>query len=143
MFPLVRHRLQFPPEVTALAAVRRFASDVADELGSAVDRDDLAVVVGELAANAAIHQGDDAELAIAELDDGGLLVEVVDRDRRQLEVIDGPAWDVEGHRGLLLVEALSAAWGVEVTDDGKRVWAQLAPVPAGARRSADPTAGAR
>ena len=143
MFPLVRHRLQFPPEVTALAAVRRFASDVADELGSAVDRDDLAVVVGELAANAAIHQGDDAELAIAELDDGGLLVEVVDRDRRQLEVIDGPAWDVEGHRGLLLVEALSAAWGVEVTDDGKRVWAQLAAVPAGARRSADPTAGAR
>ena len=124
---MAEHRLRFPPEVTALAAVRRFAAQAADDLDSGVDRDDLAVVVGELAANAAIHQDGEVEVAISAMDGGGLEVEVIDRDRTHLEVIDGPAWDVEGHRGLFLVEALSAAWGVEVGEDGKRVWAQLAP----------------
>ena len=144
---MAEHRLHFPPDVEALAAVRTYASTVADEIGSTVDRADLAVVVGELAANAAIHQDGDAELAISELDDGGLQIEVIDHDRTHLEVIEGPSWDVEGHRGLLLVEALSAAWGVDVTDDGKRVWAQLSPATETAESDAEapgnPIAGAR
>ena len=95
--------------------------------------------------NVTLHVTD----SVAELEEGGLQVEVIDRDRTHLEVIDGPAWAIDGHRGLLLVEAISEAWGVDVTDHGKRVWAQLAPVAAdaeAARRTeapGDPMAGAR
>jgi anti-sigma regulatory factor (Ser/Thr protein kinase) len=95
-----------------------------------VDRNDLSVVVGELAANAAIHQEDDAEITLAVTPEGSLQIEVYDGDPFIPDVVDGDAWDVDGHRGLFLVDALSESWGVEPIDGGKRVWAVLVPVHA-------------
>ncbi|HRW37867.1 MAG: ATP-binding protein [Acidimicrobiales bacterium] len=117
--------IRFPADVAHLASVRDFARDAAADLGAAVDANDLAVVVGELAANAAVHQTGEAQLRVS-LVDGGLQVEVRDTDPSMPGVVHGDAWDTEGHRGLLLVDALSRAWGVEPLDRGKRVWAVLA-----------------
>lgn len=120
--------MRFPADVRALSQVREFAASAAAEAGAAVDPDDLALVVGELAANAAVHQRSEAELRITREDDGGLVVEVIDGTSTLPTRYESGPWDAEGHRGLLLVEVLSAAWGAEPHGRGKRVWARLAPV---------------
>ena len=55
----------------------------------------------------------------------GLRVEVHDGNpalpaKRQATPMD------EGGRGIALVEALSSGWGAESTEDGKRVWFEVA-----------------
>jgi anti-sigma regulatory factor (Ser/Thr protein kinase) len=110
-----------------LASVRAFAARAADELGSSVDRGELAVVVGELAANAVVHQHGDAEIEIRGNENGGLEVSVHDDDPAMPALMESEPWDRDGHRGLLIVRALSEAWGVAPDGDGKRVWARLAP----------------
>ena len=119
--------MRFPADVSHLASVRDFAAHAADDLGSSVSRDDLALVVGELAANAAVHQHGEAWLVLRVDDQGGLDVEVHDLDGHLPSAIESTPWDSEGHRGLHLVSVISQAWGVEPEDGGKRVWAHLGP----------------
>lgn len=121
--------LRFPADVAEVASVRRFAARAADELASSVDRYDLAIVVGELAANAAEHQNDEAELVVRAHADGSLEVAVIDHDATDLEVHHSDPSDPEGHRGLFLVSVLSQSWGVQPEGSGKRVWARLEPRP--------------
>lgn len=121
--------LRFPADVAQVASVRDFAIRAADDLASAVDRDDLAVIVGELAANAAEHQPDEAELVVRSDPDGSLVVAVVDSDATIPVAHHAEPTDPDGHRGLFLVSVLSESWGVEPDGHGKRVWARLAPRP--------------
>ena len=44
------------------------------------------------------------------------------------------AFDLEGHRGLFLVGALSQSWGVTPEAEGKRIWARLVPASHSAGR---------
>lgn len=120
----------FGPRTSHLAGIRDFARDAAGSLGASVDLDLLAVVVGELAANAAIHQHGPAEITLRLLEDGSLEVAVSDGDARLPRVIDGEPWSTSGHRGIPLVAALSDAWGAEPSPAGKRVWARLPAVVA-------------
>jgi CheY-like chemotaxis protein len=85
--------------------------------------DDAVVVVSELVTNAVLHAGTGCELRAR-----------VSHDRLRIEVLDEGAGspdpqlvsDEDEHgRGLILVSALSAAWGVEALDVGKIVWAEL------------------
>jgi anti-sigma regulatory factor (Ser/Thr protein kinase) len=141
-----QHRTTFAADVSLLASLRDFAVDAADSLGATIDRADLVVVVGELVANAAIHQHAEATLGVTARPDGGLLIEVADGDPGVPSMVDGEAAGIRGHRGMFLIDALSEAWGVEPSPDGKRVWAILPPAsrrPAAdrgvsSRRSAQP-----
>jgi len=72
-----------------------------------------------------IRQALAAEAAAAELID--------ERDPR---VYIGDAGPLAGGRGLLLVDALSAQWGVSPLSDGKAVWVRT-PVPEGWPHGAD------
>ncbi|MFN8016601.1 MAG: ATP-binding protein [Acidimicrobiales bacterium] len=119
-----------------LAAVRRFVAAAADELGAQVDRGDLALVIGELAANALLHGGAPARIEVAAGDDGGLVLRVHDASSTLPEVVRGDPWDATGHRGMVLVETLAASWGAEVEPGGKQVWAHLAPAPVSPRSAA-------
>ncbi len=119
--------VRFAPDTAVLADLRRFALATADSFDIAVDRDDLLLLVGELTANAVVHQGGEAELRLAPVPGGGLRIEVIDPDPTVPSVIRHAPWDAEGHRGLLLVETISAAWGTERRGAGKVVWAELAP----------------
>ena len=105
------------------AQVRAF---VAKEL-VALDLEDLTdeavLVSGELATNAVLHGGG---LVCVEVEPiaGGVRIEVHDRTRvppvRALvntETMTG--------RGLRLVDSLAARWGVQPTEGGKAVWAEL------------------
>lgn len=122
-----QRRTTFAADVSLLASLRDFAVAAAEELGTAVDRGDLEVVAGELVANAAIHQDAEAALVLTARPDGGLLVEVTDHDHDVPTMVDGEAAGIRGHRGMFLIDALSEAWGVEPSPDGKRVWAILPP----------------
>jgi anti-sigma regulatory factor (Ser/Thr protein kinase) len=119
--------MRLPLDVASLASARDFAVRAAAELGARVDADDLAVVVGELAANAILHQGGEAELLVRVHPDGCVDVEVFDEDPTLPHAIDGGPYDLDGHRGLHLVQAMSDSWGATPEGHGKRVWARLAP----------------
>lgn len=96
-----------------------------------------AVVVAELASNAVRHgrvAGRDFELAVtwpAFAADDAVLIEVSDTRGDAYppaQCPDTPGPDEESGRGLLLVSALSDAWGVRArqpTAPGKTVWARL------------------
>lgn len=117
--------LTFDPDPSRLAGVRDFARQAAETLGLTVDPEPLAVVVGELAANAVVHQHGRAEITVRRLDGGILEVAVRDNDVAVPHLVDDEPWSTSGHRGIQLVAALADAWGVEPSPTGKRVWARL------------------
>jgi anti-sigma regulatory factor (Ser/Thr protein kinase) len=88
-----------------------------------------ALVVTELAANAALHAGTEFTVEMA-----------VDGGRLRLEVRDGSAHlprtrlhslEATTGRGLRLVADLSADWGVQPRDGGKTVWVELSTADSG------------
>ncbi|MHC5701807.1 ATP-binding protein [Streptomyces tirandamycinicus] len=104
----------------------------------ALSSESAARVVAELAANAALHgrvPGRDFRLRLAVEDEGGRLrIEVTDTRGDRLPPGPGtltpPADGAESGRGLLIVEALAARWGVIAGPvPGKTVWAELDLVP--------------
>lgn len=48
-------------------------------------------------------------------------------ERSGTAVVHSEGLDPDGHRGMFLIEQLSADWGAERTSSGKRVWARLGP----------------
>ncbi len=119
--------MRFPADLAYVASVRDFAAEAADDLGATVDRNDLALIVGELAANAAEHQPGEAELVVRVLPDGGVDIELADPDPTIPRPVDSAPDDPDGHRGLHLVNVISHSWGVQPEGTGKRIWARLSP----------------
>ncbi len=120
--------IRFPADVAYVASIRDFAAQTADDFGSEVDRSDLALIVSELAANAAEHQTGEAELVVRVHGDGCLDIEVIDSDPTIPAPMHSAPLDPDGHRGLHLVSVISHSWGVIPEAGGKRVWARLAPL---------------
>ncbi|GAB7193418.1 hypothetical protein NUM3379_41280 [Kineococcus sp. NUM-3379] len=90
--------------------------------------DDAALVVAELATNAVLHARTDFEVHLRVLD-GGLRVDVCDGSTTHplsgtLDVV------AMSGRGLPLVNALAAGWGVDPREGGKCLWAHLLPTSA-------------
>ncbi|OAR26239.1 hypothetical protein A8W25_12450 [Streptomyces sp. ERV7] len=85
-----------------------------------------ALIVAELAANAVLHghvPGHEFELRLVL---GTVLrIEVTDTRAMRRPLRPEPAGDAESGRGLLLVEALTKAWGVDARPPGKTVWAEV------------------
>ncbi|GAA4798224.1 hypothetical protein GCM10023220_27430 [Streptomyces ziwulingensis] len=93
--------------------------------------DTVTLVVAELAANAVLHgrvPGRDFELRLAYDRTAGLVrVEVSDTHPDHPGPALRPPADADSGRGLFLVEAVAARWGVaERTGPGKTVWAECA-----------------
>ncbi|ABW14673.1 protein serine phosphatase with GAF(s) sensor(s) [Parafrankia sp. EAN1pec] len=106
----------------ARTAVRRSLLDAG--IGSL---DDAILLVSEVVTNAVLHARSDLVLR-ATLEPGRLRVSVEDREGTALPRPGGNSPDdpeAEHGWGLLLVEALAQAWGVETTPDGKRVWFEM------------------
>ncbi len=95
--------------------------------------DSAAHVVGELAANAALHgrvPGRDFRLSLTVRDDKRVRVEVTDTRSDRLPLPADADSDAETGRGLLIVSALADRWGVERgPDPQKTVWAEVDLVP--------------
>ncbi|MGF1425697.1 ATP-binding protein [Kitasatospora sp. LaBMicrA B282] len=97
--------------------------------------DDLVAVASELIANAICHNQPGVLGVMMRIRQGEdrIRIEVADRGRRLPRPTASFASDqAESGRGLLIVEALSAQWGMRLTPIGKTVWAELElPTPGG------------
>jgi anti-sigma regulatory factor (Ser/Thr protein kinase) len=112
----------------ALREAPRAARDfVADALrrGAAGRRllSDAQLLVAELAANAVLHARSRFSVAVRT---GDATVRIAVWDASPLPPVQrDPAPTEASGRGLALVDGLAADWGIEVTDGGKTVWAEL------------------
>ena len=115
--------MDLPCSPDSAAQARRHVLEVCD----AWSRNDLCPVVQlvttELVANAVRHAHTTIRLSVRQTQ-SGVLVEVADDSPRMPERRDPGLFDESG-RGLWLVDAMAARWGVEREQRGKRVWAEL------------------
>ncbi|MBB6473787.1 ATP-binding protein [Sphaerisporangium rubeum] len=89
-----------------------------------VDPDELALVTGELVANAVTHAGTMLGVRIRTRDGAAVRVEVTDRDDRP-PTLFAPGGSDESHWGLVVVAAIASRWGYERLTTGKVVWAEV------------------
>jgi len=112
------------PDLGDVARARRFIAERCEEWDCGAAVDDAALVATELVTNALVHASARCELR-ARLAGRVLHIDVHDTGAGtpDLQAADERA---EHGRGLLIVSALCAAWGVDARPaNGKRVWAQL------------------
>jgi len=84
------------------------------------------LVVTELGANVARHTSDADFLVEVDDDHVRRLIHLSVSDGMDTDLrVTAAEGDAESGRGLAIIEALSARWGVERTGTGKRVWVEL------------------
>ncbi|MGW0460769.1 ATP-binding protein [Streptomyces tendae] len=83
------------------------------------------LLVSEVVGNCAVHADSPGGVDVAVWHYGTVVVVQVRDSDPQLPVARAAALDDECGRGLLLVEAVAHAWGVEVDSQGKSVWFSL------------------
>ena len=116
--------LVLPPDIAAVREARRFvqgfceAEAVPDEV-----RDTAVLLASETVTNAFVHGRSDARLAVS-LVPGGVLVEVGDDNSRHPRAVDADDQALDG-RGLMIITALAARWGVRDEEVGKTVWFEV------------------
>lgn len=120
-------RLAMPPGVPPLALLRTQLATCLPDL----DEDllaDLQLVATELVTNAYLHGAPPVEFTLLELGapGGALRLEVSDRGT-ELPRTRQPEPSQPHGRGLLLVGASAARWGVVEAAPGKTVWAEFGP----------------
>ncbi len=111
------------------AAARRFVQRTLAGVGADPDRvDTLVLLCSELVTNAVLHAAAPSEVRLR-LRDGRVRLEVHDTSP-QVPVARAQDLAATNGRGMVLVDALADAWGVEVGDGlpdvGKTVWVELA-----------------
>ncbi|MGW2719290.1 SpoIIE family protein phosphatase [Streptomyces sp. NPDC001492] len=109
----------------AVGHTRRFTRRTLRAWG--VTRDDMdavLLVVSELVTNALVHTDGQVRLDLTLLDNR-LRVSVADASPRTPVKPTSIGWEATGGRGILLVEAMSEAWGTVPASGGKQVWAEL------------------
>ncbi|MFF8726764.1 SpoIIE family protein phosphatase [Streptomyces sp. NPDC015171] len=113
----------------AVRHARRFTRRTLRAWGVPRDTVDAALlVVSELVTNALVHTGGPVRVDMS-LVGHRLRLAVADSSPRSPVKPTSIGWEATGGRGILLVEAVSAAWGTVPVSGGKQVWADL--VPAG------------
>ena len=121
-----RHaRTRLSPHPTTPAAARRFVRDVLHRWSAGFLEEPVLLCTGELVTNAIVHVSSDIEVEVTLVGD---VVRVAVHDASPTPPLrQAPGADAESGRGLLLVEALSARWGVERlgSADGKAVWFEV------------------
>ena len=122
--------IELPDDLSSVSRARQFVKKHLSDWGIAEPLDDALLVVSELAANALTHAHSSYRIRLSATRHA-LRIEVDDTGAGTPE--PQPLTDTEEHgRGLHLVDALAASWGMESGETGgKRVWAELA-LPVGA-----------
>ena len=87
--------------------------------------DATTLLVSELVTNALIHTGTVITVC-AKIAGKRVRVEVTDRDPRSVPTRRSAAHDAERGRGVGIVEALAATWGVDRSATSKTVWFEMA-----------------
>ncbi|NBM20959.1 ATP-binding protein [Streptomyces sp. GC420] len=124
-------RIALPHTTAAVPLARALIRTALADLRASADSDTAELLTAELVANAVEHtKGNDPIELVVELRPSGCQVEVHDCDPAPPGNLAGPCpampdpWQEHG-RGLLLIRALSTAYGHRPTDAGKAVWFRL------------------
>lgn len=103
---------------------------VVDSLGEqigSVAADTLELLVSEVVTNAVTHAGSSCELAVRLVGGTRVRVEISDRQPAPPHLVAPVSAEQTQGRGLWLVDALAADWGVApVSGAGKAVWFDVA-----------------
>ncbi|WP_052443160.1 SpoIIE family protein phosphatase [Streptacidiphilus neutrinimicus] len=116
-------------DLARIAEVRAELRDAVRRWGVGELSDTVELLTSELVTNALVHTDRDAMLTarLSRDPEGGqarLRIEVAD-DSDQWPKRRTPGEQASSGRGLMLVEAMSDAWGVEPNGTGKRMWFEL------------------
>ena len=120
-----RETARFNAEPGSVPQAREFTRRLLHDWGADHLFDEASLVVTELAANAVLHAGSPYEVSLT-LEDRVLRNEVADSDPATPEPQPFSAV-AESGRGIVLVSAVSASWGIDARPDGKVTWAELRP----------------
>ncbi len=129
MRPPFERRARFPGEAGAPRAARRFLRSALADAGLDELASDAVLLTSELCENAVLHAGtgftvdlvaDGVELTVAVTDQGSTPMEL----RRTVPPAPGTRRATHG-RGLVLLDAVAAAWGSRHDSGGHRVWFTL------------------
>jgi CheY-like chemotaxis protein/anti-sigma regulatory factor (Ser/Thr protein kinase) len=116
---------RFLPVPSSVPEAREFVRGLLRDWGADHLFDEASLIVTELAANAVLHAGSPYEVRLTHAD-GMLRIEVADEDPGTPEPQPFSAVAETG-RGIVLVAAVSASWGIDARPDGKVTWAELRP----------------
>ncbi|MFF9776453.1 SpoIIE family protein phosphatase [Streptomyces sp. NPDC013978] len=108
----------------AVGQARRYTRRVLRRWGVDSMADSVLLVVSELVTNALVHTDGRVRLDLTLLADR-LRVSVADSSPRTPMKPTVIGWEATGGRGILLVEAMSSAWGTVPVSGGKQVWAEI------------------
>ncbi|MFC9108753.1 ATP-binding protein [Streptomyces harbinensis] len=124
---LRQDRLSYNPVPGSVRRARRRAPPLVGEWGCPRLAQDAALVVCELASNALLHGGVPGRAFRVHLMllPAVLRVEVTDALGERLPVVRPVVGEPTCGRGLLLIAALTARWGVTPLVVGKTVWAEF------------------
>ena len=126
--------LSLPPSLACVPAGRHVVRDLLLEWGFAPALDDASLAVTELIANAVKHANSAVQVSVVA--DTGITVSVRDRGPMMSRRSRAPEPMAESGRGLRIVAAVAAAWGVVQEPEGKCLWFRL-PLPDPAVLDAD------
>ncbi|MCX4732071.1 ATP-binding protein [Streptomyces sp. NBC_01363] len=121
------HIKRFRARRDSVPAARRHVESILTEwkLGGLIDETTL--IASELSTNVVNHAkgtGDCFELGLRRRN-GTLVLEVSDSYQWRMPTLRTPTLDDLSGRGLVIVDAVAAKWGVRPRDPGKTVWVHL------------------
>lgn len=108
----------------AVRHARRFTRRTLRSWGVAGEADAALLVVSELVTNALVHTDGQVRLDLT-LINNRFRIAVADNSPRTPIKPTSIGWEATGGRGILLVEAMSAAWGTVPVSGGKQVWSEI------------------
>jgi anti-sigma regulatory factor (Ser/Thr protein kinase) len=119
----VTAQMVLPTVAASAGAARRLVTEAVRDAGAPSLAETAQLLVSEVVTNAVLHATGHVRVEVSCL--GGRLRVRVGDDSSALPERRNHAEDATTGRGLVLIEALSSAWGVEVDGDGKTVWFEL------------------
>ncbi|MEU9211404.1 SpoIIE family protein phosphatase [Streptomyces sp. NPDC048415] len=108
----------------AVRHARRFTHRTLRAWGVGDHADAVLLIVSELVTNALVHTDGQVRLDLT-LINHRLRIAVADNSPRTPIKPTSIGWEATGGRGILLVEAMSAAWGTVPVSGGKQVWSEI------------------
>ncbi|MEV6236685.1 ATP-binding protein [Lentzea sp. NPDC051838] len=120
---MLEARLDLGNDEIVLRAVREWISKTLEVLPPDL-LDDVLLVANELVSNMIDHAEGPRSLSLR-LRDGQLRVEATDGSPRATPIVGRSRLSESRGRGLIIVNACSTSWGVDLAHDHKTVWAEV------------------